>query len=288
VRSLHNVCFSIEDCKLGGKSKCGSTTSVYLPPEWSEYTKICKERLGISASQRLSEYLIKDLAELRGESPNSQFNIAELELRLKQNIVQGRKLQQYLEKQGTLDDLIIQADKFQLNFETLSNVNDVVLKFLDYNPKANDRFNNNDIEFYIEYLFLAREKLLKQTTLNNARRAKISSLKSVPSESTVPNVPAKETPMPVIPLPLDAVAQIPAPYQDGKLVVAPTLPVEVSEIEAKRSAKVDIANQFLPEPVYVFKHGKPEIKLLSNTEITEFKRLTRKPDEDDEIEEENT
>jgi hypothetical protein len=184
--------------------------------------------------------------------------------------------------------LIIQADKFQLNFETLSNVNDVVLKFLDYNPKANDRFNNNDIEFYIEYLFLAREKLLKQTTLNNARRAKISSLKSVPSESTVPNVPAKETPMPVIPLPFDAVAQIPAANQDNKVVVAPKLPIEVSKNEAKHAANVDVVNRLLPEPVYIFKNGKPEIKLLSNTEITEFKRLTRKRDEDDEIEEENT
>jgi hypothetical protein len=267
---------------LGGKSKCGSTTSVYLPPEWSEYTKICKERLGISASQRLSEYLIKDLAELKGESPNSQFNLAELELRLKQNIVQGRKIQQYLIKRNSFSDLVIQAEKFQLNFDSLSNVNDVVLKFLDYNPKANDRFDCNDIEFYIEYLFLAREKLLKQTTLNNARRAKISSQIIVQPDSTVPNVTTLKH------QPLDAVAQIPAANQDNKVVVAPKLLIEVSKNEAKHAANVDVVNRLLPEPVYIFKNGKPEIKLLSNTEITEFRRLTRKRDEDDEIEEENT
>ena len=80
--------------KASALPKFGVATSVYLSPLFSsEYRQLCEERYGVSGSFRLNELMLKDLAEMKGQTLPSHTNISALEMRVANLIARGKKYQ---------------------------------------------------------------------------------------------------------------------------------------------------------------------------------------------------
>ena len=102
---------------LKRKIKWGVPCSVYLSPRYrEEFAPLVEAKLGVSASFRLNDLMLRDLAELRGQVLPTEQSIQVLESELAQLILQINKFKTVLTKIGCytrLEDISI--DKFGLN-----------------------------------------------------------------------------------------------------------------------------------------------------------------------------
>ena len=178
--------------------KFGVATSVYLSPLFSsEYRQLCEEKYGVSGSFRLNEFMLKDLAEMKGQMLPSQVNIQSLEMQLANLIARGKKLKAFLVKLGVYSELEDLAIEWRLNVESFSNLDSVVEKFLNYKRLPTDHFNKDDIELFIQILGLVKEKSLKKAELDKLR---LNRIKGTP----VPVPPASQPEPTVTPEAIEA------------------------------------------------------------------------------------
>jgi hypothetical protein len=271
-----------------GKIKDGIATSVYLPKEWPEYRKVCEKKLGISASARLSQLMLKDLAEMKGQSLPSQQNIQDLELEIARIIVKCKKIGKYLVKQGTYKQLENLVDIDLKLDDTFANLDDVISKMLEYEPKRSDDFGKDDLELMVQLLGLNRDKRQKKKTLDDMRLGRYVAPPQVSlsvekidltqaDKNVAPNTEA-----------LLIVSAEPAVSIDSDSFVAPTKVDKEAENEGKRKRDEEavrkIATRPLPQPCYTFKKGVPQIRLLSNSELAELKELSTDSNEEEDEE----
>jgi hypothetical protein len=154
--------------------KFGVCTSVYLSPLFStEYRPLCEERYGVSGSYRLNELMLKDLAEMKGQTLPSQVNIQVLEMQLANLIVRIKKLKAFLVKLGAYSDLEDLAIEWRLDVKSFDNLDAIIERFLIYDIQKTDRFLKDDIELFVQLLSLVKEKTLRKRELDKLRLDKI-------------------------------------------------------------------------------------------------------------------
>jgi len=152
----------------------GRCTSVYLSPLFSEeYRQLCLERYGVSGSFRLNEFMLKDLAEMKGQTLPSQANIQVLEMQLANLIVRIKKLKAFLVKLGAYSDLEDLAFEWRLDVKSFDNLDAIIEKFLMYDIQKTDRFLKDDIELFVQLLSLVKERILRKRELDKLRLDKI-------------------------------------------------------------------------------------------------------------------
>ena len=154
--------------------KFGVCTSVYLSPLFAtEYRPLCEERYGVSGSFRLNELMLKDFADMKGQTLPGQANIQALEMQLANLIVRIKKLKAFLVKLGSYSDLEDLAIEWRLDVESFGNLDGTIEKFLKYNIQKTDRFTKDDIELFVQLLSLVKEKTLRQREMDKVRLDKI-------------------------------------------------------------------------------------------------------------------
>ena len=155
-------------------SEVRGCTSVYLSPLFSEeYRQLCEERYGVSGSFRLNELMLKDLAEMKGQTLPSQTNISALEMQVANLIARGKKIKAFLIKLGVYSDLEDLAIKWRLDVESFGNMDSIIDKFLSYKLLPTDHFTKDDIELFVQLLSLVKEKTLKKAELDKLRLNRI-------------------------------------------------------------------------------------------------------------------
>jgi hypothetical protein len=268
------------------------TTSTYLPTSWPDYQKLVKDKYGCSGSERLSQLMLKDLAEIEGKAAPTEQNIKFLEMEISSLIRKCKTIGQYLAKQGVYSQLENLVDREFKLADDLKNLDVVIKQMLEYLPKRSDDFNRDDLELMVQLLSLNRQKAQQKRILDDMRLGKGVAPSQQPAVATVVAFPAGtrvSKPENVVVAPTSEVTPIvstqPAVSLEKKIPVAPTLLEKEAENEVKR--KIDeeaarkIANRPLPQPCYFFKKGVPEIKLLSNSELAELKKLGGDADEEE-------
>jgi hypothetical protein len=171
--------------------KFGRVTSVYLSPLFSEeYRQLCQEKYGVSGSFRLNELMLKDLAEMKGQTLPTQTNITALEMQVANLIARAKKIKAFLTKLGVYSDIEDLAIKWRLDVESFSNVDSIIEQFLTYKFLPTDHFTENDIELFVQLLTLVKEKTLKKTELDKLRLNRI--------RGTPPQVPPGSLPEPAV------------------------------------------------------------------------------------------
>ncbi len=154
--------------------KFGVCTSVYLSPSFStDYRPLCEERYGVSGSFRLNELMLKDLAEMKGQTLPSQANIQALEMQLANLIVRIKKLKAFLVKLGAYSDLEDLAFEWRLDVKSFDNLDAIIERFLTYDIQKTDRFLKDDIELFVQLLSLVKERTLRKRELDKLRLDKI-------------------------------------------------------------------------------------------------------------------
>ena len=172
--------------------KFGVCTSVYLSPLFTtEYRPLCEERYGVSGSFRLNEFMLKDLAEMKGQTLPSHTNISALEMQVANLIARGKKFKAFLVKLGVYSDLEDLAIKWRLDVESFSNVDSIIEQFLSYKLLPTDHFNENDIELFVQLLSLVKEKTLKKAELDKLR---LNRIRGTPSPVPPGSLPETSTP----------------------------------------------------------------------------------------------
>ena len=247
--------------KCLGKVKDGVATSVYLPKEWPDYRKVCEKKLGISASARLSQLMLKDLAEMKGQSLPSEQNIQDLELEIARIIVKCKKIGKYLAKQGTYKQLENLVDIDLKLDDSFKNLDDVIRKMLEYEPKRSDDFGKDDLELMVQLLGLNREKRIKKKILDDIRLGRYVAPSQLSlSVEKVDLTQAGKSVAPtaeVIPIVLGK----PAVSIDPNSFVAPTKVDKEAENEVKRKRDEEavrkIATRPLPQPCLYFQKRRP-------------------------------
>ena len=208
--------------------KFGVATSVYLSPLFSsEYRQLCEERYGVSGSFRLNEFMLKDLAEMKGQTLPSYTNISALEMRVANLIARGKKYKAFLVKLGVYSDLEDLAIKWRLDVESFGNMDSIIDKFLSYKLLPTDHFTKDDIELFVQLLSLVKEKTLKKAELDKLRLNRI-----------------RGTPTPVPPSSPPEPATVKAD-EAGSVSVAPVSPEVMhtesqSENEIKKRSQGDV------------------------------------------------
>jgi hypothetical protein len=117
--------------------------------------------------------MLKDLAEMKGQSLPSHTNISALEMGVANLIARGKKYKAFLVKLGVYSDLEDLAIKWRLDVESFSNMDSIIEQFLSYKLLPTDHFNENDIELFVQLLTLVKEKTLKKTELDKLRLNRI-------------------------------------------------------------------------------------------------------------------
>jgi hypothetical protein len=172
--------------------KFGVATSVYLSPLFSsEYRQLCEERYGVSGSFRLNEFMLKDLAEMKGQTLPSQTNISALEMRVANLIARGKKFKAFLVKLGVYSDLEDLAIKWRLDVESFGNMDSIIDKFLSYKLQPTDHFTKDDIELFVQLLSLVKEKTLKKAELDKSR---LNRIRGTPAPVPPGSLPETSTP----------------------------------------------------------------------------------------------
>lgn len=170
------------------KIKWGVQCSVYLSPRFKEeYKPLVEATFGVSASYRLNELMLRDLSELQGQALPTAQSIQILESELASIIMRAKKIESFLTKLGVydrLEDLAI--DEFGLNYDTFSNVDSVISKFIDYQIKKGDHFTRDDCELFIQLLGVWRQKTLKKAELDKLRQDRINGKPSLVAAGSLP------------------------------------------------------------------------------------------------------
>jgi hypothetical protein len=273
--------------KSGNNSKVRDrvSTSTYLPTSWPDYQKLVKAKYGCSGSERLSQLMLIDMAELQGKAVPSEQNIKFLEMEISTLIRKCKTIGQYLAKQGVYQQLENLVDReFKLN-DALSNLDVVIQQMLEYEPKRSDDFNNDDLELMIQLLSLNKQKAQQKRILDDIRLGRHVARTQVDLSQEEKHVaPNSEFKLIVSPEPAVSI--------DKNSSVAPTKVDKETENEVKRKrdeeAARKIANRPLPQPCYFFKKGVPEIKLLSNSQLAELKELSTNSNEEEDEETEDS
>jgi hypothetical protein len=117
--------------------------------------------------------MLKDLAEMKGQSLPSHTNISALEMQVANLIARGKKIKAFLVKLGVYSDLEDLAIKWRLDVKSFSNVDSIIEQFLSYKLLPTDHFNENDIELFVQLLTLVKEKTLKKAELDRLRLNRI-------------------------------------------------------------------------------------------------------------------
>jgi hypothetical protein len=289
------------------------TTTAYLPTSWPDYQKLVKDKFGCSGSERLSQLMLKDLAELQGKTMPSQENIKSLEMEVSSLIRKCKTIGQYLAKHGVyhqLENLVDREFKLAADFK---NLDDVAKLMLEYVPKRSDDFGRDDLELMLQLLNLNRQKLQQKKMLDDIRLGRYVA----PTQPVVATVLSAGAPVSkpenVVVAPTSELTPIvstqPPVSLDNKLGVAPikevtatvnvkpaVSPVErlvvaqtaeqiqegvrkindcLKDINQKSKGNEEVKRVIrpIPEPIYVFKKGEPEIKLPSNKELSELNAL---------------
>ena len=208
--------------------KFGVATSVYLSPLFSsEYRQLCEEHYGVSGSFRLNEFMLKDLAEMKGQTLPSYTNISALEMRVANLIARGKKYKAFLVKLGVYSDLEDLAIKWRLDVESFGNMDSITASFLSYKLLPTDHFTKDDIELFVQLLSLVKEKTLKKIELDKLRLNRI--------RGTPAPVPLGSSPEPVT-----------VKAEEAGLVSVAPVSLEVthtesqSETEIKKRAQGDV------------------------------------------------
>jgi hypothetical protein len=117
--------------------------------------------------------MLKDLAEMKGQSLPSQVNIQALEMQLANLIVRIKKLKAFLVKLGAYSDLEDLAIEWCLDVESFGNLDGIIERFLKYDIQKTDRFTKDDIELFVQLISLVKEKTLRKRELDKLRLEKI-------------------------------------------------------------------------------------------------------------------
>ena len=145
--------------------------SIYVDPEaYMEMKQLCRDRLGVSVSQKLDE-LIRQWVE---EATGKEFREAVREDygAMKQQHIKMVKeldrLERHLKKKKVLDDLVRMVQKSGLDTGTFNNLDEVALKLLDAWTRL--EHSSEDAHIFISYLELARDKKQLEQQLGELRR----------------------------------------------------------------------------------------------------------------------
>jgi len=145
--------------------------SIYVDPEaYMEMKQLCRDRLGVSVSQKLDE-LIRQWVE---EATGKEFKEAVREDygAMKQQHIKMVKeldrLERHLKKKKVLDDLVGMVQKLGLDTGTFNNLDEVALKLLDAWTRL--EHSSEDAHIFISYLELARDKKQLEQQLGELRR----------------------------------------------------------------------------------------------------------------------
>jgi hypothetical protein len=182
----------------GRKGIQGRATTIYLTASWPAFQQLCKDRLGVSGSKRLSELMRLDLDHMLGKDASNQATeqrIRESELMVANLILQVKKLKAFLTKLNVYDDLEDLVRDWKLDVETFKNLDSVTEKLINYKIKKSDKFSRDDLQLFVGFLSLVREKVLTARSLDQLRISKINGVTTIPPaspDSTAPVSTAKD------------------------------------------------------------------------------------------------
>ncbi len=131
--------------------------------------------------------MLRDMAELQGQSIPSDQNIADLELQVSSIIIKGKRIKGLLLKENVYHDLEDLAVRFGLDFESYNNADVVTQKFLDHQISPSDRFSRDDCELFLQLIDLAAIKAKAKRQLDILRRARINGESGHSTEATDSN-----------------------------------------------------------------------------------------------------
>jgi hypothetical protein len=175
--------------------KFGSPVSVYLAVGdssgnggWQEYRKLCDQKYNVSGSYRLNELMLKDMAEMKGQTLPNQQNVTDLELKLATLLTRRKKLGMFLAKTRVYKPLEKLVIGWKIDSDTFKNLDVIISKLLAYEPTVRDGFSKDDIELFIQLLKINLEKYLLKRLLDSLRLNKAED-----TFSSAPNGADKET-----------------------------------------------------------------------------------------------
>jgi hypothetical protein len=235
---------------MGREGKYGAARCVYLPVEWSEYAMLCKQKLGVSGSARLSELMLKDLAEMQGQTLPSQANIETLEIQLANLIARIKKLKAFLVKLKVYEPLEDLIRDWRLNVTTFANLDAITEKFLKYQIQRGDSFTRDDIELFMQFLSLVKQKTLRKNELDKLRLDRIDGV---------------VTPVPVA----SADAPLPATTSkaDAETVSVAVAPVAAAEAEPKPPQVSQPENAVDANVAPTLRESKPKLSVSPQANI---------------------
>jgi len=156
----------------------GRATTLYLSVRWGAYQQICRAQLGKSGSARLSELMEQDLVRLQGGDSDGSANvilkISELKQQVAKLIAEGARLQRILKDAKSYSALENLVDRWRLDFNDFSNLDDVVAKLLQYSPAESDQFSKDAVELFVQLLEVCREKCVLKKHLDELRLRRIN------------------------------------------------------------------------------------------------------------------